>query len=246
MYLAYCDDEPIQLEYTKKLAQRWAAGTGAALQFSSYCSAEEILFENMEGFPFDLLILDIDMQGMDGMTLAKKIRERDESLPIVFLTNLEEYVFQGYEIRALRYLLKPLNEEKLFPLLDEINTAKNREKRYLIENIRGDLIKLELDDIYYIEAAGHYLKIHTRHQDYEVKKSLSDISTELMESHGASAAGFVSTHRSFLVNLLHVERLFRTECILSDGSTVPVSRNAYKAVNEAFIAYYIAAQACRQ
>lgn len=239
MYLAYCDDEPIQLEYTKRIAEKWAAEAGVLLEFTGYHSGEEVLFENTEGYPFDLLILDIDMQGMDGMTLAEKIRRKDERLPIVFLTNLEEYVFQGYELHALRYLLKPLNEEKLFPLLDEINGSKSRQKRYLIENVRGDLVKIELGDIIYIEALGHYLKIHTRQRDYELKKSLSDISTELMEAQGVSgAAGFVSTHRSFLVNLFHVERLLRTDCILSDGSAVPVSRNAYKSVNEAFIAYY--------
>ncbi len=231
MRLAYCDDEEIQLEYAQKLAETWAVRYGEPMTYLAYKSAKELLFENMDSYPFDLLILDIDMDGMNGMELAHKIREKDAMLPILFLTNRKEYVFEGYEVQALRYLLKPLDEEKLFPILDELCTMEKKEKEYVILSIAGENIKLEQDEILYVEVNGHYLMIHTAKDVYEVKMSLAEMSETLTDA-------FVATHRSFMVNLEHVERVMRTECLLSDGSSVPISRNCYKAVNEAFIQYY--------
>ena len=231
MRLAYCDDEEIQLEYMQRLAEQWAKNAGVPLTYCAYKSAEEMLFENAEGYPFDLLILDIDMQGMDGMALARKIRTKDAGIPIVFLTNKQEFVFEGYEVQALRYLLKPISEEKLFPLLSEVFTAAREEVQSLIVSAEGEHCKIAVPDILYLEADGHYVKIHTVKGDYVVKKALAELAEEL-------ADGFVQAHRSYLVHLLHVERMQRTECVLSDGSSVPVSRNSYKTVNEAFIRYW--------
>ena len=236
MYLAYCDDEEAQLAYVKRMAEDWGKKAGKEVRVSLYGSAEELLFEQGEQYPFDLLILDIDMREMDGMTLARKIREMDGKVPILFLTNKREYVFEGYEVGALRYLLKPLTEEKFFPLLEEIEKEKQKEQPYLIEMISGEQVKMDIKDILYIEVNGHYLKIHTIKGVYELKKSLTGLQQEIKEAAGED--GFAVTHRSFFVNLLHVERVLRMECILSDGSRIPVSRNAYKQVNEAFIRYY--------
>lgn len=239
MNIAYCEDEKIQLEYMEQLIQKWADEGNDTVTYFGYGSAKELLFEHPDSFPFDLLLLDIDMDGMDGMALAKEIRKKDQKLPIVFLTNRSEYVFEGYEVGALRYLLKPVEETKLFSLLDEISYALGKERRYLIENVGGETVKIPVDTIYSVEAKGHYIRLHTSVGDYEYKKNLSEIAGELMENQPEQAEKFVSTHRSFIVSLAAVERVQRTECILCDGSSVPVSRNAYKSVNEAFIRYYM-------
>lgn len=237
MRLAYCEDEKIQLEYMHTLCEEWAMQMGEPLTYCGYRSAKEMLFENMENYPFDLLMLDIDMEGMSGMELARCIRKTDEAIPIIFLTNRKEYVFEGYEVRALRYLLKPIDKEKLFPILNELCAAAKQEKNYLIISVAGEHIKLEQKEILYVEANGHYLTIHTLQEAYEIKKPLSELMEEI--SHTTDGREhFISSHRSFWVNLAHIERVMRTECLLSDGSKIPVSRSCYKAVNEAFIQYY--------
>ncbi len=232
MYLAYCDDEEIQLEFVKNLTGQWAAERGVSLHFSAYRSAEELLFEHTSLFPFNLLILDIDMKGMDGMALARRVRNQDGKLPILFLTNHKEYVFEGYEVGAYRYLLKPLHRETYFPLLDKFNAAENKEKRYLLENVSGETVKIDMEEILYLEAEGHYLNIHTTTEIYKCKKNFHE-AIKAIESYG-----FVGTHRSFFVNLRYVERILRTECVLSDGSRIPISRSSYKEVNEAFLSWY--------
>ena len=148
MNIAYCEDEKIQLEYMEQLIRKWADEGNDTVTYFGYGSAKELLFEHPDSFPFDLLLLDIDMDGMDGMALAKEIRKKDQKLPIVFLTNRSEYVFEGYEVGALRYLLKPVEETKLFSLLDEISYALGKERRYLIENVGGETVKIPVDTIY--------------------------------------------------------------------------------------------------
>ena len=103
----------------------------------------------------------------------------------------------------------------------------------------GETVKIPVDTIYSVEAKGHYIRLHTSVGDYEYKKNLSEIAEELAKDQPGQKTEFISTHRSFLVSLAAVERVQRTECILCDGSSVPVSRNAYKSVNEAFIRYYM-------
>ncbi len=89
------------------------------------------------------------------------------------MTNRSEYVFEGYEVGALRYLLKPVEETKLFSLLDEISYALGKERRYLIENVGGETVKIPVDTIYSVEAKGHYIRLHTSAGDYEYKKRIS-------------------------------------------------------------------------
>lgn len=246
MRIAYCDDEQVQLDYLAHLVAEWSGEFGVSCEFTGYQSAKELLFENPDRIPFDLLILDIDMQGMDGMELARNIRTRDKSVPILFLTNRKEYVFEGYEVNALCYILKPISEEKLAPILSELSANMGEEKQYLIETIDGEKRKIALEEIIYAEAEGHYVHLHTTQGDFSYKKNISELEREIVKLETDTTGGkgtvrqqmFVSTHRSFLVNLEHVERVLRTDCILSDGSSVPISRNSYKAVNEAFISFY--------
>ena len=163
----------------EQLIKKWADEGNDTVTYFGYGSAKELLFEHPDSFPFDLLLLDIDMDGMDGMALAKEIRKKDQKLPIVFLTNRSEYVFEGYEVGALRYLLKPVEETKLFSLLGEISYALGKERRYLIENVGGETVKIPVDTIYSVEAKGHYIRLHTSAGDYEYKKNLSEIAEEL-------------------------------------------------------------------
>ena len=236
MQIAYCDDEPVQLDYMEKMTMNWATKRNIPLRFLKFESGEEVLFEALEQrFPFDLLIIDIDMKGMNGMELAKKIRETDNKLPIIFLTNRKEYVFEGYEVAAFRYILKPMTEEKMFHVLDEV--CKNQKTRdYLIERIAGEEKKIALDEILYAEVSGHYVTVHTKTGTLEWKKAFSELADQLKQV--GEEMNFILTHRSFLVNVAEIERVLRTECILSDGSSVPISRTMYQSVNQAFIRYY--------
>lgn len=221
MKICICDDDLYQCENLKKMIQ----SHDATHEITCFHSAEEMLFECENHFPFDCVFLDIQMKAMNGIDCAKKIRTIDSKIVLVFLSAIRDYVFEGYEVNAMRYLLKPLNQDKCYELLDLIQNSLQKETTYLYIN----KTKINCEDIRYIESYGHYCSIHS-HEVMEVKMSLSDLASKLPES-------FIQTHRSYLVNLSYVESILKDMCILEDQTNIPISRSSVKKVNEAFMEY---------
>lgn len=235
MKIAVCDDEKAQLDYLTELIKKLANKHHLDADVETFVSAEQLLFEYPRENPFHLLILDIMMEKMNGMELAKQIRQQDRRAKILFLSGTKELVFEGYEVGAVRYLLKPLQEHLFEALLVEIFEEFEREKRenpYLIFQYQGETRKIHYDDIWYLEAKGHYLLLATEKENLEWKETFSKMTALL------SHKGFYQTHRSYLVNLCFVEKINKTECILTNGMSIPVSRNQYQPFNEAFIDFY--------
>lgn len=231
MRIAYCEDVSVQAVYLREVVHEWESLGNPRCEITLYSSAEEMLFENPDSFPFDLILLDIELDKMNGIQLAKNIRKYDKKVMIAFLTNSREYVLDGYEVSAVRYLMKPVRREQLFPLLDMIQKEGSSDKEYIIITSAGEKIKLDKEDILFIESQGHYINIYTELKTYEIKMNMSDMAAMLSKA-------FVDTHRSYLVNLKHIERVTKTECILKGDHKIPISRSSYKAVNQAFISYY--------
>lgn len=234
MRICFCDDEASTRSQFERMAAAWEEQRGEAAELQLYNSAEQLLFEvgqpEAQELAFDLILLDIQMGGMDGITLARQLRAQDKRVTLAFLTAAREYVFEGYEVQAVRYLLKPMQQEKVFELLD-LARQNLQEQPSLILNCADEKKKLYLSQIAAIEAQGHYLIFHTTTGQLQQKASLSSLAGHLGDS-------FVMSHRSFYVNLAHLLRISRTECTLDTGLTVPVSRGAYKNLNEQFIRYY--------
>ena len=144
----------------------------------------------------------------------------------------KEYVFEGYEVQAIRYLLKPLQYEQMKPVLTKIQDSRNKEKKHVIVASGGESHKIYQKDIRYIEAVGHYMHIVTKEEEYSCKMTLSSIYKSL------DVDQFIYTHRSYIVNLSYLLQIKKTECLLEGGKIVPVSRSLYKEVNQAFIRFY--------
>lgn len=224
--ICYVEDEKAQELALKKLLSQWNGETVLKV----YPNAEAFLFEHENTCPFDLLILDIQLSdGLSGMDLARKVRAVDSHVTIIFLTNDPKYVFAGYEVAAARYFMKPVTVDQLYPLLNELAQAQPKEKKYWIFSAGGEKVKLDIDEIQVVEVTKHYIQIYTADQTYETKLSLSEAQQALGE------AGFISPHRSYLVQLDKIRRITRSSMIMENGQEVPLSRNKYKEINEAFI-----------
>ncbi len=215
MRIAICDDEPALTELVERLIGRWSGVHDRPCLVRAFASGEELLFETAGSYPFDLILLDIDLGGgnLGGLELAGRIRQTDGQVALAFLTNHPGYVFAGYEVSALRYLMKPVAEENLFPLLDLVLARIGRVSRYLVVAVDGELRRLEADSILFLEARGHTVLLETENGPVAVKEPLSALSRRLGED-------FVPAHRSFLVNLRRVERVGRTECLLEGNRSV--------------------------
>lgn len=220
MRILICDDDFKQCEILKNMIEKHSS----VYEITMYHSAEELFFECENTFPFDCIFLDIQMKEMNGIECARKIREYDSKINLVFLTAVKDYVFEGYEVNAVRYLLKPLCEDKCFEVLDLIE--KNiTQKHFLYVN----KTKIDCDDITYIESYGHYCSIHSK-ETIEVKTSISSLLSQLPDF-------FIQTHRSYLVNLKHLESIRKDACILTENIQIPIARSSIQKVNQAFMEY---------
>lgn len=247
MYIGICEDERIQLRFLIHEIGLYCSHRGEENRIESFESAEELLFKYEKDLPFDCLLLDIKMKQMNGMELAATIRKRDIRIPIIFVTGDRDAVFDGYKVGAVRYLLKPIRRQDLFEALDCIRGKdqartdsgnKKRKKDFYCFQYAGDFVKLEKSDLRYIEVRGHYITMFAcsdreeKEYQYTFKETLSNVKKQLSDDR------FVQANRSLLVNLEHVEMITRSECTLSDGSRLPVSRSCYEGLNQAFLAFY--------
>ncbi len=232
MRIAICDDEEAQRLLIIKYLEEWGRLRRVVVEVVSFPGAESFWFRWQEDRRFDLLVLDIEMGKLSGMELAGQIREEDEELPILFVTGYESYMAQGYEVSAIQYLLKPLNKEKLFAVLDKLQKGKKPETKIPFQ-IEEGLLFLTPTEVWYVEAMGHYSMLHTSKEEYPLKMSFSEVMKVVQDR-----KEFVHCHRSFLVNIQHVAAIYKSELILDNKVKIPISRSSYKVVNQVFILNY--------
>lgn len=232
--IAYCEDETAQAEYVSDMIKNWGTRKNVACDVDLYGSAEEFLFEMDEAelFAYDLILLDISMQGMNGFSLAEKIRSTDKKVRLAFITSDADYVFRGYEVEAFRYLMKPVTQGKLDELLDSVSAQVGEDMaEYVILEVSGQNRKIDKSDILYVEVDGHYTTIHCEKEEFTVKESFKDVLVML----NADATVFYRCHRSAAVNIDKVMRIGRELCRLKGGQELAVSRGMYEELNRAFI-----------
>ena len=224
-HIALCDDDPVQREYLADLVSAWAAEAGLDVRLALFPSGEAFLARDLG--QFSILLLDIEMPGMDGITLARGVRERNETAVIVFITGYAEYIAEGYDVSALHYLMKPVDKSKLFSVLEKAVKTLDKNGKLLPLELGGELVMLPLRDLRYIEVQGNYVTFHGK-QAYKVKMPLVEARALLDER-------FFRTGRSFLVNLHYVRKVTKTDVYLATGEQIPLSRGLYESINRALI-----------
>lgn len=231
--VAIVEDEAELRDYYGKMVETWGKARNLRLIITFVESSEEYLFKYDRQDIFDIIFLDICMKNMNGMELAHEIRKFDRNVQIVFITGKAEYVFEGYEIGAVRYLIKPVEERELAKTLDACmeRLGSNRED-YLTIKYQGENLRISRSEIMFVKVDGHYLQMKTVDKVYEWKDSLKEMIGKL------DSERFVMANRSVVVNLEFVNKITREECILENGEAIPVSRGAYGSLNEAFMKYF--------
>ena len=229
--LMICEDELAVAKQIALFVQSWASLRSRAIVITHFESAEALLFAYEDDKSVDLLLLDIQMGGMDGMTLARKIRESNEKVQIIFITGISDYAAEGYDVSAVHYLLKPVNEEKLHVALDKAVANISKPKHTVSIDTVDGITLVAIEDIMYVEAVNNELAIATKNGVISCKMPLYKFEEIILSQ------GFVKTHRSYLVNLAYVKRITRTDTILDNGTTLPLSRRLHKDINHALMKY---------
>ena len=226
--IAICDDCITDAEFVKTMLCNWAIERQVTIQVDVFPSAESFLFRYTEDKGFDILLLDIEMGAMDGVTMAKQIRKDNESVQIVFITGYSEYIAEGYEVAALHYLMKPVNMERLFAVLDRAIEKHKKNERCLNLKLSGEMVRLPFFEIRYLDVHQNYVTVHAK-EAYTVKRSLGEFEAELDER-------FYRVGRAMILNLKYIQRVTKNEVHLSEGIILPLPRGAYESLNRAIIA----------
>lgn len=234
--IAYCEDEKIQAEYANDLIKQWMSAHRIGCHVDLFDSAEAFLFmlDEQQTLPYDLVLLDIAMSGMDGFSLAEKLRQRDSQVHIVFLTSDPSRVFDGYKLNIWRYILKPLDSGKITELFtDFMKELQSGSARACVSfEISGKNVRMALEDIEYIEVFGHYTTLYGIKETYTLKESFAEVLNKINE---VQADTLVKCYRSIAVNLSKIVKIGRQSCTLESGKELPVSRSMYASLNAAFI-----------
>lgn len=235
--IAVCEDDAAQRRSLEHLVEHWAEEKGMKIRLSAYVDCESFLFAWEERMDFDLLLLDIELgAGMDGMDLARRIRGKDERLAIVFITGLPEYMSQGYDVRALHFLVKPVEEGRLREVLDRALEKTEKKEDFLLLESGAETEVIPVSSILYVEAFSHICDVYVLENGKAVSREVRMALKEIQEK--LPASDFCRCHRSYLVHLAYVRKICKNQVLLEHADALPVSRGKEKELYGAFLAYH--------
>jgi DNA-binding LytR/AlgR family response regulator len=200
----------------------------ANASIKTFVSAESFLFESE---PFDILLLDIQMGGKNGLELAKELRNSDRHTQIIFITAYSDFLADGYDVDAVNYLLKPVGEDRFFGAMDKAFSRLSKSEPSLLISSGGETLRIPAGEIISIESFSHMQEITATSGVYSVKTPFYTLERKLGD-------GFVRTHRSYIVGVRHIKKVTKGEVVMMNGKSVPLSRRLYESVNKALIRYF--------
>lgn len=230
LQIAVCDDEPTDLRQAAGLAREIMAAEALPCSMSCYESASTLLAAIQNGAQFQLLLLDVIMDGLDGMEFAAALRKLGDSTAIIFFSSNREMALRGYEVSAARYLAKPLQRPQLREALLYCYKTFCEKKEILLPTEKGQS-KLSPSDIIYAESWERGSRLQLTGGPIETPAKLSELAAMLPER------SFTFCHRTILVNLAFVKHLRSREIELADGNTIPVSKYRISALKKSLLSY---------
>ncbi len=232
MIVAVCDDEELFRKDMTELLVEYKKARRLPLDIVEFSSGTELLEYE---YPCDIVLLDYDMPGIDGMQTARALREKKSLCCIIFATAYSEYVFDAYEVNTYRYLVKPITHEKLAPVID----SYIRERKMLAPitlYVDGEQLTVSSESIIYLEADGRSCTVRTDKKALHSSKTLMQLD-ELLPRHC-----FYRTHKSYTVNFYYISAIKENTVILTNGERVLISRKRagdFKKAYKEFVKHFI-------
>ena len=221
MKVAIIEDNQEALDYYLEYINRYQKEEKVKIELFTYENGADLLKDYNKDF--HVIFLDIGLPIMNGLEVANKIREVDESVLIVFVTNLPQYAIEGYKVNALDFLLKPVTYSDFQIEMKKIErNLKLKKKNYLVLNLKGIVHKIPFLSIIYVEIIHHDIVIHTDSNDYKFRGSLKSIEENLDQQL------FSRCNNCYLVNLNYVESIDKNMVILTNNKELLISRNRRK------------------
>lgn len=217
LWVAICDDLEDERRALAQMVRGYARRRGRTVRFRFFASGDELLASSQQLRTCQILFLDIYMPGLSGVETARRLRAAGYGASIVFATTSTDHGVDSFEVRASDYLVKPFRQEEVDRALDWCLEHMPEPLRSLSVYAEREPQEFPLASVLYIEVLGHQSHIHTLRQTVVVRKSLDDL------ERAVDSPDFFRCHRSFLVNLNHVERIESSDFLMSDGARIPIS-----------------------
>ena len=215
--IAVCDDERCYIHAISCFINEYRKENQVSIDIATYTSGEELLNSKWD---YDLIFLDIEMGGMNGLETAKRIRLIDKSVCIVYVTSHTDFTRRAFSVHAFDYVVKPFSRKDIKRVLEDYVSYINEQ---IVQNVSfktdHGIVVQNIEDIYYLEYVDkRKIVLQTVDGVYYIKSTLSEILESLKDYH------FVSPHKSFIVNLMHVKKISGYDIVLTNGDIIPIAQ----------------------
>lgn len=229
MRIAVLDDNPSDARRLVDYLEQYQREHGLAFQTDTFYASLDFLEEYRGGY--DVIFLDIEMPGSDGLEVAQEIRSKDEGVGILFITNMAQYAIRGYEVNAIDFMVKPVSYYNFARKLEKaIHFARRREGKDLVLSNKEGVFRVSISEILYIEKSGNYAHYHTVRGDFVQRGSIQQVKEKLQK------LAFSECTSGCLVNLRHVERIGK-DTVELNGQELPLSRRMKKSFTQEYVDY---------
>ena len=232
MKIEICDDEIYFIDAICPLLEQWAKERGITLTLYRFTNGDDLVEAHQKEW-MDLIILDVIMPLLNGMDVARELRNMNQTVPIIFLTSSREFAVDSYEVKAFHYLIKPVDRTKLFLILDDFLKTCNQPKTSFTAKTADGFCRIVIADVDYLEAQNKQVLVHLTNGRTIVIRELFSRCAEVFSPEN----GFCCCHRSYIVNLNNVESFSKTEVITANKAVIPISRNNYVAFKGTYFSH---------
>lgn len=227
--ISICDDEEFFLEKINRLTEQYFNHKGIMIEVKCYQDVEEFLQSDF--VTNHIIFLDVKMEKRSGMEAAYIVREKNKHVPIIFISAHVEFAVEGYFVKAFHYLLKNDLEETYHIVMDELLAEMRLQYETIELKVENEKIPIKLSDIIYMESFKRYIVFHMAEGAYKQYGKISDFEEKLSEK------GFLRIHKSYLVNLAHVEKIKNKEVYLSSDEILPCSKGRYSEIQHKYLVW---------
>ena len=231
---AIVEDEKDVRNYLKAQLANSFSSLGTEVDFDLFASGDEFLDSFEDHIHYDMIFLDIEMPGLDGLSVCRRIRRMQEDVPVIFISNREELVFQSFEVQPFRFIRKSHFTDFSDTLAKDITERLARQENRILRITKqhlGTMYSFPIDDILYIEAQLHHCRFVLKDAEYTLQYRFMDVEKLLKKE------DFIRCHRSYLISCHHIFRIGKGSVIMDNREELPISRGRQDAALNAFTAY---------